>query len=294
MKKLIYCIVLLLLCPFTVFAQQLEWIDLSKNPPTIELDYKAQLFSIHVEGQYKGDIEHAVHSGNVVSLFRNHIIRYNAHHMNKPVDWLSVQTTGNIQRESPYIGDVIFHVKLNETSHSRSFLFEAFYLGHPSMLEVVQHGRYEVQEYEFSSGQRYLRPSGSVTLELSGSNERVHYDLYRDSVLYATSEGTGGKLSFEVHDAGLYHVEGWNEEERRRMLGEVCVNRYNTDYSFRVDSIFTGASGDSCNVVMNYMDGYYGSGSRIEIGRVGNYYIAQERYYCDANAEIVFALLRVS
>ena len=256
MKKLIYCIVLLLLCPFTVFAQQLEWIDLSKNPPTIELDYKAQLFSIYVEGQYKGDIEHAVHSGNVVSLFRNHIIRYNAHHMNKPVDWLSVQTTGNIQRESPYIGDVIFHVKLNETSHSRSFLFEAFYLGHPSMLEVVQHGRYEVQEYEFSSGQRYLRPSGSVTLELSGSNERVHYDLYRDSVLYATSEGTGGKLSFEVHDAGLYHVEGWNEEERRRMLGEVCVNRYNTDYSFRVDSIFTGASDDSCNVVMNYMDGF--------------------------------------
>ena len=53
MKKLIYCIVLLLLCPFTVFAQQLEWIDLSKNPPTIELDYKAQLFSIHVEGQYR-------------------------------------------------------------------------------------------------------------------------------------------------------------------------------------------------------------------------------------------------
>ncbi len=43
-----------------------------------------------------------------------------------------------------------------------------------------------------------------------------------------------------------------------------------------------------------YMDGYYGSGSRIEIGRVGNYYIAQERYYCDADAEIVFALLRIS
>ena len=43
-----------------------------------------------------------------------------------------------------------------------------------------------------------------------------------------------------------------------------------------------------------YMDGYYGSRSRIEIGRVGNYYVVQERYYCDANSEIVFALLKIS
>lgn len=43
-----------------------------------------------------------------------------------------------------------------------------------------------------------------------------------------------------------------------------------------------------------YMDGYYGLKSSTEIGRVGNYYIVQERYYCDVNSEIVFALLSVS
>lgn len=228
---------------------------------------------------------------------------------------------GNLEAMLSYISGLeLYYVGENDLNNLNLDVVERFLQSYNGTLDLINFKTTtKCKDYKNATSDNMYIPSSDMKNIYKDSSlqlyhgERTFYDYnnisnYNNEVyVYSSQDDNIYKISVSTLD----NLD--NYRELYPDLSDKKIEQVTTAYSipssssllyiyFPIDKV--NAKGDDDIIYVSecyvngekkyYMDGYYESGSNIKIGRVGNYYIVQKRYYCDANAEIVFALLRVS